>query len=166
MPSFCCLLDLGTSGNKTHVVSCSSCAILVILCSSLSYGTLLLKILVLQMPMSSLHESPLVSVVQNHPPVSCSPPSISVCCLMGLKMSLTLFFIFLLQQREMTALALSAPSPTHSRQSWGPGDDALFPEVLPTSLGLESQAEGTTWYLPILQVPLLVSQEVRDEQHL
>lgn len=106
-------LALGTSGHKSHVFLYSDVSPWSFSgqASAMAFLVCILGALALQMPMSSSYEPLLVPAVQTPSPNSRSPPFVSVCCLMRLKMSLTLFFIFLLQQREMTALAFSAPAP-------------------------------------------------------
>lgn len=102
--------------------------------------------------LSSQAASLLVSMVWNPSPSLRSPPSVSVCCLMRLKTSLTLFFIFLLQQRD-DSTGPFCPWPTHCRQRWGPGEDAPFSEALPGWL-TRTKEPRTTWCLPTLQVLL------------
>lgn len=100
--------------------------------------------------LSSQAASLLVSMVWNPSPSLRSPPSVSLCCLMRLKTSLTLFFIFLLQQRD-DSTGPFCPWPTHSRQRWGPGEDAPFSKALPGWL-TRTKEPRTTWCLPTLQV--------------
>lgn len=148
MPSFCSVLDLGTSGNETHVVPVPN-----VPSWSFSAQAWPMAFFCSRCP-CPLFTSRIPAGVYGMEPI---PQSLlSSLCLRLLPNEA--------ENESDTVLHLPAPAerrqhwpflpwPTHSRQRWGPGEDAPFSEALPGWL-TRTKEPCTTWCLPTLQVLL------------
>lgn len=130
----CCLLGFWISGRGTHTRGLPDDPVPNVLSKPLtvpsphSTGSLSF-----QAPPCPLFFSPCWLLQYTAlPPTPCSPPSISVCCLMRLKMSLTSSFIFLLQPGRMTASPPPCPEPiSYPGEAGGWTIKPLLPPYLP-----------------------------------